>query len=151
MLCTQRRKGANSEQSPLGHWELTSSARRTANPGASAFLRAGQESQNKGSRWGHTKSPTNQGQCWLSWYLVIYLRNGSHTSAQNFLHALNPKSCLLYYSAHGIKQLLFTWLKLFLIDSMKIKTGLGYSSKKEHYLPSIQKALGSITSKRKQK
>lgn len=38
-----------------------------------------------------------------------------------------PKVLPLYYSAHGIKQLLFTWLKLFLIDSIKIKTGLGYT------------------------
>lgn len=151
MLCTQRRKGANSEQSPLGHWELTSSARRTANPGGKCFPegRSGITKQRLTMR---SYQITNQSRTVLIKLVFGYLPKKWFSHFCPELSALpQPKVLPLYYSAHGIKQLLFTWLKLFLIDSIKIKTGLGYSSMKEHYLPSMQKALGSITSKRKQK
>lgn len=124
MLCTQRRKWANSEQSPLGHWELTSSARMTANPG-SKCLPEGRSGITKQRLTMRSYQITNQSRTVLIKLVFGYLPKKWFSHFCLELFALpQPKVLPLYYSAHGIRQLLFTWLQLFLLIALKLKQAL---------------------------
>lgn len=147
MLCTQRRKQANSEQSSPGHWELTSSA-STTNPG-SKCLPEGRSGITKQRLRMRSHQITNQSKTVLIKIVFGFLPKWfSHFCPELF--AL-PQPKFLPYSAPWHQTAFVHVATALPIDSIKIKTGLGYSSTKEHYLPSMQKALGSITSTRKRK
>lgn len=124
MLCTQRRKWANSEQSPLGHWELTSSARMTANTG-SKCLPEGRSGITKQRLTMRSYQITNQSRTVLIKLVFGYLPKKWFSHFCPELFALpQPKVLPSYYSAHGIRQLLFKWLQLFLLIALKLKQAL---------------------------
>lgn len=124
MLCTQRRKWANSEQSPLGHWELTSSARMTANTG-SKCLPEGRSGITKQRLTMRSYQITNQSRTVLIKLVFGYLPKKWFSHFCPELFALpQPKVLPSYYSAHGIRQLLFKWLQLFLSIALKLKQAL---------------------------
>lgn len=151
MLYTQRRKWANSEQSSLGHWDLTSSARMTANPG-SKCLPEGRSGITKQRLTMRSYQITNQSRTVLIKLVFGYLPKKwfSHFCPELCTPSTQSLAFILQCPWH---QTAFVHVATALpIDSIKTKTGLGYSSMKEHYLPSMQKVLGSTTtSTRKQK